>query len=112
MATQTSVTNKVQEIFSDQEFEDKVKASKGLVVVDFYGDWCRACKIMAPIFDQIAAQYPNVKFFKVNADRQECSSCSSTIQALPTFRFFKDGEYKSQVGPNKDYILENIKNLS
>lgn len=109
----TSTEHRVQEIGTNQEFNQKVvnKDVKELVVVDFYATWCGTCKVMDPIFKEISTKYPSVNFYKVNADDQRVDEAWKDIQLLPTFRFYKGGEIKSTVGPNKDHILENIKNL-
>lgn len=53
---------------TSETFEAEVLKASGLVVVDFYADWCGPCKMMAPIIDSISEDYDDVKFVKLNVD--------------------------------------------
>ena len=78
------------EISSKSEFKKYTGQSK-LTVVDFYADWCGPCKAIAPRFEQLSAQYPNVNFLKVNVDTQQDISTEEGVSAMPTFIFYKNG---------------------
>lgn len=66
--------------------------AEGVVVVDFYADWCSPCKLMMPTFKSVAAEYDNVIFGKVDADAQPEIVSQHGIKAIPTIFIFKDGE--------------------
>jgi len=66
--------------------------SKGLVLVDFWAEWCGPCKMMHPIFNRMAKKYRHIKFARVNVDQCQDISMRFGVQAIPTFILFKDGQ--------------------
>ena len=66
--------------------------SNGLVLVDFWAEWCGPCKMMHPIFDRMAKKYRHIKFARVNVDQNQDISMKFGVQAIPTFIMFKDGK--------------------
>lgn len=66
--------------------------SHGLVLVDFWAEWCGPCKMMHPIFDRMAKKYRHIKFARVNVDQNQNISMKFGVQAIPTFIMFKDGK--------------------
>jgi thioredoxin 1 len=65
--------------------------SKGLVLVDFWAEWCGPCKIMHPVFERMAKKYRHIKFARVNVDQNQDIAMRFGVQAIPTFIMFKDG---------------------
>jgi thioredoxin 1 len=100
--------------FTDTNFEKEVlEASKTKpVLVDFYATWCGVCKMMAPIFDEVAAENGDkVIFGKANAEDVPVSSEKFDVLSLPTFSVFKDGKLEKSIsGPQaKEMLLELLK---
>ena len=73
------------------QFHDEVESAKGLVLVDFYADWCMPCKMLAPVMEQLAQENDTVKFFKVNVDEEPQLAAKFGVMSIPTVIFVKDG---------------------
>ena len=66
--------------------------ANGVVVVDFYADWCGPCKMMAPILEQAQADYEGrAVIAKINVDENRDIAIENKIMGIPTLIFFKDG---------------------
>lgn len=65
---------------------------KGLVLVDFYADWCGPCKMIAPVLEQISAEDKTVSIVKVNVDQEQALAMQFQVQSIPTLILFKDGK--------------------
>jgi thioredoxin len=70
------------------------------VVVDFYADWCKPCKMVAPIMDELADYYKGrVNFYKVNTDQNRELSSVFQIRSIPSILFApKEGQPSMQAG--------------
>lgn len=101
----------IKEIKNLDDFSDAISKEKtGLIVIDFYTDWCGPCKMIAPKYAKLAEKYPNVTFYKLNAGDQnmEVIINACEISGLPTFCFFKNGTYINRLVGANDTQLENI----
>ncbi|MGN6714796.1 thioredoxin [Anaerocolumna jejuensis] len=79
--------------FTDDNFEQEVLQSQVPVLVDFYADWCGPCKMMAPVIEEIAADYEGtVKVGKLNVDEAPNISSKYRVMSIPTLLFIKDGQ--------------------
>lgn len=75
---------------NDQNFSETIKTN-GLVVVDFYADWCVPCKYVEQALKEISENYNgNLKIAKVNVEKTTIAS-SFGVSTLPTLIFFKNG---------------------
>jgi thioredoxin 2 len=85
---------------TDAEFERVIQDAEVPVVVDFYADWCGPCKVMAPIFDELAYErMGRVLVAKLDTDRNQATSMKYGIRGIPTLIVFKGGrEVARQVG--------------
>ncbi|MBQ7974051.1 MAG: thioredoxin family protein [Clostridia bacterium] len=72
------------------EFSSVIKSGK--VVVIFYGTGCLNCKIMQSTFNEIESTFPNVNFYKINADRYFNLMQMYRINSLPTMLLFRHGK--------------------
>ena len=67
------------------------------VVVDFWASWCGPCKMMAPVFSQVAHQMATqVRFAKVNTEQEQGIAGQYAIRSIPTLILFKNGKEVSR----------------
>ena len=76
---------------NDANFQEEVLDFKGLVVIDFYADWCGHCKSFGPIFEEFSNENSDVKCVKINVDESTISR-KYKVMSIPTVILFKDGE--------------------
>ena len=76
-------------------FEEFV--NNGVVVVDFWAPWCGPCKMLAPVLDEVAIKYPNVKFGQVNVDNAPELAKQYKIMSIPNLCIFKNGELVDRI---------------
>jgi len=66
-------------------------AGTGLVVVDFYADWCAPCRQLSPMLEEIARAYPDkATFYKVNVDKNGDLMRVFRITGIPRVMFFRN----------------------
>lgn len=73
-------------------FEQEVLQSKEPVLVDFYGDKCSICKMMAPVMEEIAEENGGIKAAKLNISKAMPIARKYGVMSIPAFIVFKDGE--------------------
>ncbi|MBI5166578.1 MAG: thioredoxin [candidate division NC10 bacterium] len=83
---------------TDANFEEEVKKSSGLFIVDFWAEWCGPCKVIAPILEDLAKEYDaKAKIGKLNVDENREMASNYGIHSIPTLLFFKDGKKVEEV---------------
>ena len=93
---------------TDASFENEVKKSTGLVLVDFWATWCGPCQMVAPILDQLAGEYAGrAKITKLDVDTNQQTAVKFNVRSIPSVLFFKDGQHvDTVVGAVPKTVLE------
>ena len=82
----------------------------GIVVVDFFAERCKPCKMIAPYLEQMQEKLAwHVNFYKVDTDEENKLAGSQGITAMPTLKIFKNGqEVKTIVGADLESVWNGI----
>ena len=82
----------------DSTFNEEVVNADTPVLVDFWADWCAPCKMIAPIVEELAAEYDGkVKFAKLDVDSNPNSAMTYGVRSIPTLLIFSGGQPVGQV---------------
>lgn len=75
-----------------ENYDSEVRNSSKVVLLDFYADWCGPCKMIAPILEQIAEEYPEITVGKINVDENMDLAMEFKVASIPLLVVMKDGE--------------------
>jgi thioredoxin 2 len=82
---------------TSQNFAKQIQSNDIPVVVDFWAEWCGPCKMMAPIFDKVAAELePEFRFLKVDTEAESPLAAQYGIRSIPTMMMFRKGKMVAQ----------------
>lgn len=94
---------------NDSDFENEVINSDVPLLVDFWATWCGPCKMIAPSLDELSEEMPNVKFVKIDIDKNSGYAGQLGIMSIPTLLIYKNGEVVGkQVGAMPKDSIKNF----
>ena len=81
---------------TDDTFETEVLKAEQPVLVDYWAEWCGPCRMIAPILDDVAADYAGrVKICKLNVDENQTTPPKYGIRGIPTLMLFRNGSVEA-----------------
>ncbi len=94
-------------IESTEQFKKEILEYKGVSVVDFRAERCGPCRMLGPIIEQLAEQYPQVHIAKVNVDQNQELAGTFQVSSIPVVFFMKDGQVVDKVvGANPPTVYQ------
>lgn len=74
---------------TEANFDDLLE-SHPFMVLDFWAEWCGPCKAFEPIFEQVAAEFPDITFVKVNVDKETALAQEFAVRSIPQLVIMRD----------------------
>lgn len=83
---------------SSSDFDKEVLQAEGLIMVDFWAEWCPPCRALSPILEQLDQEHgEKVTVAKLNVDENPDISAKYGITGIPNVKFFKNGQIVEEI---------------
>ena len=90
------------------EFESTV-TGEGIVLVDFWAEWCGPCKSFGPVFEAASEKHEDITFAKIDTEAEQEIAGALEIRSIPTLMVFRDGvQLFSQAGALPGHALDDL----
>jgi thioredoxin 1 len=99
-------------VWMEKDFNEALEA-KHISVVEFGAPWCAACKATEPIVAEIAKDFPDIKFSKINVAENPQLASKMGVMSLPNILIISNGKVVDQIigGANRAKIEEKIRKI-
>lgn len=79
-------------------------------IIDFYADWCKPCKMVAPVLDELAREYKGkIKIYKIDTQKERELAAAFNIQSIPAFLYIPaNGKPQMDMGYKDKAAFEQI----
>ena len=70
-------------VLTKENFENEISNYEGSAVIDLYADWCAPCKMLAPVIEELEGELTDVKFCKINVDKERELAAMFKVSSIP-----------------------------
>ena len=98
-----------------ENFSDTIN-DNGIVIIDFWAEWCGPCKSFSPIYEEASEKHEGIVFGKVNTEEEQELGASFQIRSIPTLMIFREkiilySQPGMMAAPQLDELIEKVMEL-